>query len=455
MKKTLLLTILAFSFSVFLITKTNAQLAGTSVFLQGQYVEVGISECGVHGTAEEPPTGPYGEYHGINTNGLGFIADHEKDGWDASIIGPNFCGDYFTPGSPEEGWAIQYGSYIYENHYVGCSGYGGTDPGTADIPGSIISYTDTLGIKTAVWEGTLVDGDLDITIQQSTILPDTALFFILEVKITNNSATDLIDFYYTYNVDPDQDVDFCGDYSTTNTIVNNFPLSDTAQVTALGIACGCFFSLSSLDERARVSYGNFYISPATPAGAWAGDTGEGYSNTGTTDCDCAVQISYKLDIAAGATETVYYARAFMPEASPMALTYIHENLETPFEIFAGGADITEDGAAQICSGSSIDLEIESSDEYIWTWEPATYLSTSTGTSVTATPLETITYTLTGTSTDDILYTTININVIPEIELSLLSSASLSDEPTGTASASVIAGGLEPFTYVWSNGETTE
>lgn len=459
--KRFLLLLLASLISLFSISEVKAQLAGSSVFLQGQFVEIGISECGVHGSAEDPPTGPFGEYHGFNINGLGFIADHEKDGWDSATVAgqPVFCGDYFTPGSPEEGWAIQYGDSIYENHYVGCSGYGygyvEVTSGTSDIPGSIITYSDTLGVKTGVWGGLLETDDLDLTITQSTILPDTALFFILQVEITNNSTTDLSGLYYTYNVDPDQDVDGCGSFWTINQVISNFPDDSIAQVTAVGDMCECFFSLSSSDERARVSYGNFFLSPGTPEGVWNGDTSQGYYNEGIFECDCAVQISFKLDIAAGATETIYYARAFAPAAVEQALTYIEEISELPFEVLADGVNAT-DGASQICAGESIELSVESDDEYTWTWEPSTYLSAATGASVTSTPDETITYTITGTPVSGTpVSSTITINVIPEIELLMTSSASLADEPTGSASAIIVSGGLAPYTYLWSDGSTTE
>ena len=103
----------------------QAQVADGSIFMQGNYVEIGINECGVYGSNDEPPIGPLGAYHGINMNGLGYIADHEKDGWDVSTEPgqPVFCGDYFTPGSPEEGWAIQVGDVVYENHSTYCNPY--------------------------------------------------------------------------------------------------------------------------------------------------------------------------------------------------------------------------------------------------------------------------------------------------------------------------------------------
>src|SRR6476661_1290176 len=83
----------------------NAQIVSSNCFLQGQYVELGIGPCGTFGTTVNAPAGyhPRGGGSG-NAFKLGFVADHQKDGWAAGS--PNYCGDYFVPGSPEEGWGI-------------------------------------------------------------------------------------------------------------------------------------------------------------------------------------------------------------------------------------------------------------------------------------------------------------------------------------------------------------
>ncbi|MBC8173597.1 MAG: T9SS type A sorting domain-containing protein [Chitinophagales bacterium] len=454
MKNKLLLSrFLYSSLAIILCTcKVFAQLESGSVFLQGNYVEVGISECGVHGTAVTPPLGPIGEYHGIQINGLGFIADHEKDGWDVATGAgqPVFCGDYFTPGSPEEGFAIQLGSSVYENHYVGCSGYGDALGGTANISGSIISYTDSAGIRQAIWEGTIDDTVLNITVQQITTLQDTALFFTTQIIITNNGTEDIADLFYLYNVDPDQDVDNCGTYMTTNTIISNPPVSDTALVTAVGEVCGCYFALTTVDPRARASSGYFSLAPNTPENAWNGD-GD-YELEGSYSCDCAVQMSFKTDIAAGESTTINYARLFSGDELAEALTALE--ISTPYELEADGEDITADDVVQVCNGESVTFNITSSADYIWTWEPATYLDASTGTSITSTPAESITYTLTGDNGADIISDIITLEVIPVMELIISASPSNIGESTGTASVAVMSGGLEPFTYVWSTGETT-
>ena len=49
------------------------QIITNNVFMQGQYVEVGVSQCGCFGTSVTAPAG----YH-ANYGGLGFVADPAK-----------------------------------------------------------------------------------------------------------------------------------------------------------------------------------------------------------------------------------------------------------------------------------------------------------------------------------------------------------------------------------------
>ena len=97
------------SLSLLLFTvNSNAQIVSGEVFLQGDFVEVGISACGSFGTENSPPAG----YHPTE-NGMGFVADAGMDGWNTGT--PIYCGDYFLPGSPIEGFGLQIGADVYLN----------------------------------------------------------------------------------------------------------------------------------------------------------------------------------------------------------------------------------------------------------------------------------------------------------------------------------------------------
>ena len=76
----------------------NAQKVGSNAYFRGNYIEAGLSDRGTFGAPNG--TRPSG-YHSSRMSLLGFIANPAKDGW------INYDGDYFIPGSPEEGFALE------------------------------------------------------------------------------------------------------------------------------------------------------------------------------------------------------------------------------------------------------------------------------------------------------------------------------------------------------------
>lgn len=383
-------------------TSANSQIVGGDVFLQGCYIEVGVSKCGVYGTNSLPPaTGPFGPYHDNVPSwaSLGFVADHEKDGWDVGSPGePDYCGDYFVPGTPVEGWAVQHGGSRWINTDVGCTSY--------NIPGGITGYTDSGGYKSATWEGTISSIDLDIT--QTTIFPDGALYFLTNIEMCNTGATDLTDVYYMRNVDPDQDQPQpgCGVFTTTNTIESvGGGLGDTALVTSVGSACGCFLGMGAIDPNARVSFGAFFTTDGYPDDSWNGTAP--YTATGSTWCDCATQISFKVDIPAGGCTTVSFAYILDQQDLDEALlaTYLGS-----IGVTADSVLIDTTGAVQLCKGDSVTLEILYGEDYEWTWTPAEGLSTDTGVIVQAFPDTTTAYTIIGVGECATITKTITVDV---------------------------------------------
>lgn len=218
----------------------QAQITGTGGFLQGQYVEVGVGPCGSFG-ANAAPAG----YHpNVGTN-LGFVCDHERNGWTTSS-GPgasNYCGDYFVPGSPYEAWGIQIGtgptSTMRGNHSI-C--------GSVTVPGGVLSNYSTAGSVTSVdWDGDMTAGGYNVHIKQRTIVPDTGLYFGIQVTLTNNGAVPINDVFYMRNVDPDNDQPWSFDFVTTN-IIERQPTDTncyTALVSGEGNTFGCYLGLFS------------------------------------------------------------------------------------------------------------------------------------------------------------------------------------------------------------------
>jgi hypothetical protein len=445
--------LLFFVCGLLLVNNSSAQMSVTSIFLQGAFVEVAINECGVYGSDEEPPIGPFGEYHDVNWNGLGYVADHEQDGWDVSTEPgqPIFCGDYFTPGSPEEGWAIQIGDSVFENHNLRCYGYTLTLIDTLpDMFGANVSYTDSAGIKSGVWEGTLTWDSILLTIRQTTYLPDSALFFISKVEIINESPVNLTDVYYMRNVDPDQDVDWCGEYSTTNAIISNTPSSDTSYVTSIGDECGCFMGTISTDPRARVSYGSFFLYPNKPSDAYNGLMP--YLLEGDSTFDGSEQITFKFDLAAGEATAVAHARFFQPSEIDVAVNMLEDILEP--SVLIDGEVMIEDTPKSICKGESLELHIDGFDAFDWVWEPEDYLDISIGATVTTTPEEDITYTATVSGGGLTYLVEVPIIVSQPMEISLSSTPAMEGTSTGSVSVVVTEGGIPPFSYEWTSGDTT-
>ncbi|MFN3939164.1 MAG: hypothetical protein ACK4IY_01170, partial [Chitinophagales bacterium] len=212
---------------LFVSINTQAQIIGANAFLKGNLVEVGINQCGAYGSGSLPPAAD--DFHpSPGLNGLGFVADWESDGWDEGT--PDYCGDYFVPGSPVEGWQLQIGSSTWINTDQYC--------GYDEVPGSITEYSYTGGIFTGIWEGSIASEDLSIT--QITTLPEDKLYFVTRILLCNDGDTPIEEVYYMRNVDPDNDQPWSGDFTTDNEIIYQPPADDQALVVSEGLTYGCF-----------------------------------------------------------------------------------------------------------------------------------------------------------------------------------------------------------------------
>jgi hypothetical protein len=199
---------------------TNAQLVGPNVFLQGKYVEVGITSNGDYGTSVAPPTG----YHPHGVTGLGFVCDYGMDGW--TVGTPPYMGDYFLPGSPFEGWELQVGSGRCQAFNGGSGLYVGSLTGS----GSNTAYTITGSTISGTWQG-MVDS---IAITQLTTVDTNALYFTVKITLTNTAYAPKNDIYYLRSLDPDNDETWpSGSFSTNNMVEHQ--VTDTTVVSATGL----------------------------------------------------------------------------------------------------------------------------------------------------------------------------------------------------------------------------
>lgn len=369
--------------SIFLLSALSidslfAQIVGSDGFMKGISAEVAVNECGVYCSQGAAPDG----FHPNVLSAIGFVADADEDGWD--VGDPHYCGDFFVPGTPEEGWALQHGANVYTNHHQSCTDF--------DIPGSVSDYTYDAGLYTLTWEGSLESEG--ITVTQITTLPEDKLYFVTRVLICNETDSDLTNIYYMRNVDPDQDQPFCGTFDTHNEIVYNPPTDDKALVTAVGAACGCFLGVGAIDVNARAAFGNFYTTEGIPSEIYAGTDPDYSTDPGDeTDCDCAVQIVFKVPtIPAHSCKCIAFAHILDEDDLDEAL-----NATLTYNLSVDDIGVESGDSTAVCNAGAIaDISIiGADDEYSWTWFPSTGLSVDTGANITATITDTITYTAIG------------------------------------------------------------
>ena len=180
------------------------------VFVRGTYVEFGLHHIANSFGSDGPAPADFHVKTGGYTHlpqhkeSLGFVADYGRDGW--TVGSPPFSGDYFVPGQPFEGWAVEFDGNAYENAGM---------EGRVDILPESDTLVSSDGVVT--WVGQ--QGDLRIT-QQSSIYDGDSSTLGLEVTVTltNVGSADLTNVCYSRNVDPDQEQPWTTNYDTHNSI---------------------------------------------------------------------------------------------------------------------------------------------------------------------------------------------------------------------------------------------
>jgi hypothetical protein len=220
-------------------------MAGSEVFLQGNFVEVGVSGWGTFGTDAAAPRG----FHTFGRSNLGVVADFQRDGWEAGD--PSQTGDYILPGSPFEGWAIKWGNTENPNY----ANFGGSSWSTTST--GIMNNRET-GMESAVWVGEIA-GSLrgeHLRLIQTVSAGAGDLFFVVNVQVTNTGTVALPTVRYLRCVDPDMEADWGGDYATSNYVAyqpRHPENSNKALVVAQGLMNGMTLGLGAYDWRATAS----------------------------------------------------------------------------------------------------------------------------------------------------------------------------------------------------------
>ncbi len=273
----------------------RAQMVGTDIFLRGTYVEVGIGHLGYYGSDGLAPTG-YHPHTGSGTTGhIGFVADPLATGWSTGTS--HYMGDFFYPGFPFEGWAMQIdgtercqgyntassSSYLYISTTSGATGSGAN-----------VSYASAGSTVSGTWQGVFDS----VQITQVTTLDTNDLYFSVELTFTNLASAPKNNIYYFRSLDPDNDESWPGGSFSTNNMIN-YQMPDTFNVSAVtATALGDTNSkvtLGTTDTASRaVIYNSWPISTTEDlASVYAGVTSSGGTSYYTAG------INHPGDIAIG------------------------------------------------------------------------------------------------------------------------------------------------------------
>ncbi|NCX94836.1 MAG: gliding motility-associated C-terminal domain-containing protein [Chitinophagia bacterium] len=440
------------------ITCVKAQMVSDCVFLQGRYVEVGIAPNGGYGSTVDAPGG----YHPFLTTGaslcdpargttvsstryLGFVADYGRDGWTTGT--PPFFGDYYLPGTPQEGWAIQVGSSVgtaYIPYFqTGCTGYGG------GITGSVTGYSSSGGVSKGVWQGSFAG----LSIRQTTSLDTNDLFFLVKVVLKNTTSAPISGIFYERTLDPDNEQTRSGSFTTTNTITYQLPnLGNKVLVSAVGGTYSSYLGLGTKDCRAKCSIFNSGLFPnCGPDSMWRQlGAGNMYTSGTTYVNDVGIALVYNIGtIAAGDSTSFVYT--YILNAS-----YIDSALNaTQPGFYLNSSSFNTGDTVNLCTYSlpTMTLSVDTGGAYIWHWSPVLTGMDSTATSNTinvSSLTGTITFTIMGTNRVggcDTIWNVITLDRNPY-------SITLTNRDTticigNSVRANVTTSATTPISYVWS------
>ena len=384
--KLVLSAVLILLLSFFKINFASAQMVGPNSYIQGTSLEIGVEGLGgfegVSTTTSPPPAG----YHYRGTSNLfGFYANPQLNAW----AGSAYDGDFFTPGSPENGWGFEIGTTGGIKKSNNCTGL-------HEIPGAITSWSHNFNCYNSDWEGDFTSGT-DLHFKINYFLQQTDLYYTTTVSITNNTSATIPDMYYYRNVDPDNNQVLSGSFTTTNTIVSQ-PGSgcDLAHVKATqSTPWNSYLGFAATGANWRADYGGFGNRDASDL-----FTGTGFTQTvGSVNvADEAIALAYHIiNLAPGATETFKFV-VILDDASATAAVNNLLYLSYPGSLTAPPAVCTPYSDTVRTCGGPVPITISGPivSNYTWTWSPSTGLTPPTGPSVVANPAVTTTYTAIGT-----------------------------------------------------------
>ena len=379
----------AFSFTLlFASNPIHAQIAASNAYLIGNYVEIGLDSGGFEGADTLMGSVPGIHFRSNSGSLFGFVADPNYSAW------TQFNGDYFTPGSPENGWGIEMNDSVNLSNNA-------ANAGVNDFVGSYQNYVDNANCLSVDWEGQSATSGYDVSIKLQYKLLKNETFYTTSVCIVNNGLSAIDSLFYYRNVDPDNNVELSGVYSTQNTIVNEYSPSCPRTLVS-GSQTTPWFSfigLGAIDTNIRVSFGGFANRNAKEI--WFANTGS-TSLTGTEDstafADEAISLAYFVEsLNSGDSVAFDFLTILDSSAIDAAFASLYDVGLDSTDLCAQGNIV--DTMHIYCPGNTVDISIQGADvsAFDWTWSPATGLNTVTGTTVTANPIVSTLYTAVGST----------------------------------------------------------
>lgn len=387
---------------------SRAQVISGNGFIKGTFVEAGLQPNGSFGSKVSAPSDYVSATVSKYSGRVGFIADVGKDGWSAGS--PKYIGDFFVPGTPYEAFSVKMNGTLYEN---------AGNNNTAGISGNIIGYSSTGSEATVEWLGSVNN----LQVRQFTSVGKSSSYILIRVTLKNTGSSTINNIYYTRSVDPDNEVDQGGDYTTINKIEEQNPGStSTALVSGKGLNYNSYLGLGSRDCRAKVAIMSSFSSDGESIFSGTGDVALHAKNATSTD-DNAIAVAFKVgNLAPGDSTTVSMAYVLNSADLPPAMDETDPLFNVKADTYGSGSIIN------VCSGSTATLNIINGDGYTWSWSPSTNLTSTTGRSVQASLTGDITYTATGVNSCGTTRT-INLSLHPVVIASPADAGAISGPST--------------------------
>ena len=258
---------------------------GNEIFLQGQYLSLGINGSGTLGTRATAPVG----FVTDAVNGyirLGLVGDTDGFGKGAAPTR-----DAMLAGTPVESFSIGYD--IGAKHYTSVNS---ERNGKSEVAGGVSSDLSSNGVGKAGWTGATTEG---VKVAQTMSLADGAKYIKVDVTLTNTTGKAVADLRYMRSIDPDHGAGF----DTVNTVIEQGGDGANGALIAAYASSGktpLFYYTA--DDRAKVSTFKGYVNE-NPDAAATFDTApaEGYSLKG----DNAININFGLGTLAAGRSTTF------------------------------------------------------------------------------------------------------------------------------------------------------